>query len=417
MKKLRFHRRVLRKEEEMGGAIFEIIPYLAIPVVSGLVGWGTNALAIQMMFFPVFRRGLGILGWQGIIPGQAEKMASICVDLMLERLLDPAELYARLEPSKVARLMQPELDARLDPIVDRVVAEHFPGLWRRVPRGLRQRARDRIRRELPGVVEGLMTDVHQELETYLDLRRMVIDAFLADPALLNQLFLRCGEREFRFISRSGLLFGALFGIPLAIASAFFSPWITLGLGGLLVGWATNWLALKMVFHPNEPRGVGPFVWQGLFLRRQREVSHAYASHFAEHILFPRALFEAVLEGQAADALYATVLKHLADAVDLSLGRGKTALEWAAGARRYETMKEGVAADLFKTLPAAMTQLEDYADQTLAVGESLRENLEMLPPQQFSGVLRPIFSQDEGKLIAVGAALGMMAGTFQAFFVF
>mgnify|MGYP001434930020 CR=1 FL=1 len=55
--------------------------WLLIPVVSGLIGWGTNALAIKMLFLPLTRRGVGWLSWQGIMPAHAQRMATVCVEL------------------------------------------------------------------------------------------------------------------------------------------------------------------------------------------------------------------------------------------------------------------------------------------------------------------------------------------------
>ena len=59
--------------------------WLVIPLVSGLVGWGTNWLAIQMTFYPLEFWPLrvwqmegspfGLFGWQGIIPAKAGQMA------------------------------------------------------------------------------------------------------------------------------------------------------------------------------------------------------------------------------------------------------------------------------------------------------------------------------------------------------
>ena len=72
---------------------------------------------------------------------------------------------------------------------------------------------------------------------------------------------------------SGLWFGFLLGmIQLAVALLWDNPW-TLSFGGLIVGLATNWLALKWIFEPVNPTPiVGNLVLQGLFLRRQKEVS-------------------------------------------------------------------------------------------------------------------------------------------------
>lgn len=40
----------------------------------------------------------------------------------------------------------------------------------------------------------------------------------------------------------------------------------------MVGYITNWLAIKLIFEPVDPVKMGPFVLQGLFLKRQDEVS-------------------------------------------------------------------------------------------------------------------------------------------------
>ena len=44
-------------------------------------------------------------------------------------------------------------------------------------------------------------------------------------------------------------------------------------------------------------------------------------------------------------------------------------------------------------------------------------MQKLPPDEFEGVLRPAFQQDEWKLILAGAALGFVAGIAQLVYVF
>ena len=43
------------------------------------------------------------------------------------------------------------------------------------------------------------------------------------------------------------------------------------IGGALVGYVTNWIALKWIFEPLNPLVLGPFILQGMFLKRQKEV--------------------------------------------------------------------------------------------------------------------------------------------------
>lgn len=64
---------------------------------------------------------------------------------------------------------------------------------------------------------------------------------------------RCGTPEFRFIERSGFFFGFLFGLIQMLIFVFYDSWWVLPAFGFIVGYATNYIALYMIFRPLEPR--------------------------------------------------------------------------------------------------------------------------------------------------------------------
>jgi len=86
--------------------------YVAIPLTAAFVGWLTNWLAVQMIFYPIHFRGiplivregspLGLLGWQGIVPAKSKKMSEAMVDMVTEQLLDVREVFGRLDAMEVA---------------------------------------------------------------------------------------------------------------------------------------------------------------------------------------------------------------------------------------------------------------------------------------------------------------------------
>ena len=97
---------------------------------------------------------------------------------------------------------------------------------------------------------------------------------------------RVGEKELRFLIDSGLFFGFLLGLVQMLVWLFYdSPW-TLTLGGILVGLATNWIALKIIFEPVEPVYLffGSLKLHGLFLQRQAEVSAEFAEYLTSQVL-------------------------------------------------------------------------------------------------------------------------------------
>tara|TARA_Y100000310_G_scaffold159521_1_gene159089 strand:- start:477 stop:644 length:168 start_codon:yes stop_codon:yes gene_type:complete len=54
---------------------------------------------------------------------------------------------------------------------------------------------------------------------------------------------------------------------------------------------------------------------------------------------------------------------------------------------------------------------------MQIGHDLSERMQALSVEEFEGVLRPAYQQDEWKLIVTGAILGMVAGIAQLYLVF
>ena len=74
----------------------------------------------------------------------------------------------------------------------------------------------------------------------------------------------------------------------------------LPIGGVIIGYVTNWLALWMIFEPTEPRKIGPLKLHGLFLRRQPEVAGVYAEIIADDIVTANNIGDELLNGRRSD---------------------------------------------------------------------------------------------------------------------
>ncbi len=385
---------------------------LAIPLVSGLIGWGTNAVAIRMLFKPIEWMGVWRLGWQGVLPANAKRMATDCVQLMTAHLLDVKAIFTRIDPEKISALLSPALEKHAADIVEEMLSERYPNLWESLPERLRASARDRLRAQVPTVVHKVMNELREDLDRYLAVEALVVEAFVGNRALLNELFWRCGRSEFLFISRSGLFFGSLFGCVQAAVWMVIQPNWFLPVTGLFIGWLTNWVALKMVFEPQQPKTLGPIRWQGLFLMRQAEVSEAYANFFAERILHPQALVDAVLRGPATDRLMQLMQRYVAESVDHASGPARQLVRMAVGTHDWRALKREISEQLVDKIPEELSRVHQYTGEALDLKQELTTNLKGLSSAQFEEVLRPLFQQDESTLIAVGAVLGALAGCIQ-----
>jgi uncharacterized membrane protein YheB (UPF0754 family) len=390
--------------------------YASMPLVAAAIGYVTKLLAIRMMFEPIeFVGRPPYLGWQGIVPRNAERMATIACDLMTSRLISPREIFRRIDPHRVAREIEAPMLATVEAITREVAAQYQPGLWEVLPERAREAIVRRIKDESPAVVARIMQDMQRNIENVFDLKDMVVRSLMRDKTLLNRVFREAGHKEFRFIAHSGIYFGFVIGLVQALTWALtHSPWVMPLFGGF-TGWFTDWLALKMIFEPKEPRRYfGLVQWQGLFLKRRREVAADYGALIAREIITPRNILESVLTGPLADNLYSLVLRHVQKAVDDQAGMARPLIAFAVGGARYQEMKQATARKLMDRLPEAMRHVEAYAADAMDLRNTLVAKMQQLTPEEFEGLLRPAFQQDEWILIAVGAALGFLVGELQVF---
>lgn len=390
------------------------ILYLSMPFVAAAIGYGTKVVAIKMMFKPLkFVGWRPFFGWQGIVPSKAATMASIACDLMMERLLKPEDVFNKLDPHRVAEEIREPLIRSVEDITREVAAEYQPGLWEAAPESVKRLIIQRIQNEAPHMVEQIMEDIKSNITRVFDLKDLVINALVRDKELLNRVFLEAGHVEFKFIRNSGIYFGFAIGIIQAVVWAFTHNIWVIPLFGLFTGWFTDWLALKMIFNPKQPvRYLGLFEWQGLFLKRRKQVAARYGELVASEIVTPAAVIEAILKGPMSDRLFGLVQKQVQRTLDEQSGFAKPLVVFAVGSTKYQEMKRSVSEKVMQHLPETLSHMEAYAEEAMDLKNLMVEKMQELTEEEFEGLLRPAFQQDEWILITVGALLGFLVGELQ-----
>ena len=80
--------------------------------------------------------------------------------------------------------------------------------------------------------------------------------------------------------------------------------------GLIVGWFTDWLALKMIFNPKRPIDVLGSASRACSSSAASEVAADYGALIADEIITPRKVIEAVLSGPLSDRVFAMVRRQV-----------------------------------------------------------------------------------------------------------
>ncbi|ACY14499.1 DUF445 domain-containing protein [Haliangium ochraceum] len=388
---------------------------LLIPVVSAVVGWATNVVAIKMMFYPVDFVGVWKLGWQGIVPANATRMASASTQIITEKLLRLDELFANFDAEHFTGAhLEEVMDETVEQVIEETAAKYAPEMWAGAQEAAKGHVRQMVRADVERVLSEILAEVGTQIEDILDLEAIVVDTAERDRAIIGEMFQTVGAKEFDFIRRSGGYFGFLFGLVQLGAWLLWPEWWLLPTFGFFVGYVTNFLALKLIFEPAEPKRIGPWTLQGLFHKRQAVVAEEFSKMVSRDILNPENMVSKMISGPGGDKLFAIVTRHV-DALVTRYAQNPL-IGAMIPADKWDEARVELHRRLREELPKPGGFLHVFAREAVDIYSELVERMVDLDAKSFEGILRPPFQQDEWKLIIAGGVLGLGAGLLQLLYL-
>eukprot|EP01041_Mallomonas_annulata_P005739 gene5739-11607_t len=355
------------------------LSYLTIPICAALVGYVTNWVGVKMLFYPIEWKGipivkwpdqpLGLFGWQGIVPAKRLVMSNRLVDVTISRLLNIKDVFNRLEPIEVANMLTPTItNVIFNGLVPSPVLRYF--------------------------LTKTSTEIIKNMDDILDIKKLVVTSLSTDPTILGNFFQKVAAKELAFLVDSGLIFGFILGIFQMIQWLFFPANWTLPAVGALVGYITNWIALKWIFEPLTPTKYGPFTIQGMFLKRQKDVSKDFCEYLTKDTLTSTKLWESILfEIKSKLKIKSIITKNIPILTEKQIDDIILCLQNNIGKNNIHP-------------------IHGYTNRKLELKDTLITAMNRLSPAQFERVLHPIFEEDELTLILSGGVLGALSGFLQ-----
>jgi uncharacterized membrane protein YheB (UPF0754 family) len=410
-----------------------LIDLISIPLFTGVIGYITNWSGVVMLFKPLRFYGMrmpglkllwpflprrvqvipaiskdGRFGWQGIVPSRVDKMASIAVDKALSKVGSISDFYQQLEPDKIADHLVATSRVEIRDTVERIMEREHPQLWHDLPPSVKAALHARVQQQLPVIVRSITDEIGKHVDQLIDAKLMVIRHFQEHPELMNEMLQQVGKKELRFMQNFGFYFGFPMGIVLVFVLQAFPYWWVLPLGGVIIGYVVNYIGIAMIFEPVNPRKIGPFTFQGLFLKRQPEVSDVFAKLIAEEVINLKNVGHELLHGPRSDRTHQMLETTLRPAIDKALGPAQAAVRVAIGTREYDRIRASVATEA-ADIGSALADEEFGRQQAKKIKDFVAAQMRKLSPEDFSELLRSAIKQDEWLLFVHGGVLGFGAG--------
>jgi uncharacterized membrane protein YheB (UPF0754 family) len=387
--------------------------YLSMPFVAAFVGWSTKIVALEMLYRPVEFKGIGPIGWQGIVPRRAGKVGSKTIELLTKNLLKPEELLDRIDAEEAIEALRAPLVQAVDEISRDLAEQIRPGLWDSLPEAARNAVKARMQTQVPRITEKILTEMKADLSRYVDLQFLAVTTLVRNKDKLNKLMRGLSNDAMAFMRRSGIYFGLGIGLLQMVAWGLFkNPWIMPAFG-FAVGFISDYVALNMLFRPVQPKKYLGFIpFQGLLHAQRDKITRDYAKIMADDLFSPEILFDGVIKGPGADKLFALVAKEIDASIDAQTGIAGPIVVLAVGTERYRALKDTVVKLVLERLPSTLLEAQDYATGVIDLENTIVEKMHQLTNDEYESILRPVFKDDEPLVIAVGAILGGIVGEIQ-----
>lgn len=393
--------------------------FAVLSVVGAVIGYTTKWTSVQLIFRPSTYVGIGRLGWQGVVQRRSPKFALGIADTL--RVVAPLDrMLERIDSEELAALVMDALGERLDDVAPEVMEGLSPGVWTQAPDQVRDLIRTQLRREAAGTVLEVIEEARSLLPGIMDFDSLALDLFSGQNSdRLARLIRKIGDRELRVVVLYGAFVGFFVGLVEALVYLAFDRWWLLPAIGALDGLVNNWMGIQMIFRPLEAkRYLGLFRYQGLFPARQAQIAHDYAQMMAAEVLSPVSVGVRLQKAGQLEPVSKAAYEILRQRIRSQV----VALAPLFGLTPSPDLEHRILEAATSAVAGGGIPLEDlsrvtaYLEDRLQVAATIEDELASMSKQDFEGILRGIFEEDEPLLVGIGGVIGALIGCLQAVLV-
>jgi len=192
-----------------------------------------------------------------------------------------------------------------------------------------------------------------------------------------------------------------------------TPWLVLPAVGAAIGYLTNWLAVKMLFRPREPRRVLGVTFQGLVPRRQADLAASVARTVEEELLSVEEIQELVTRLAESERVRALLHGRIDALIDEQL-RGFGPLVRAFVTQDLiEKLKTRIEKEIVVFIEGLSGELHRGLGEHLDIHEMVRSRMVAFPLGRLEEIVHRIAKRELRHIEWLGGALGGVIGVVEA----
>ncbi len=179
-----------------------------------------------------------------------------------------------------------------------------------------------------------------------------------------------------------------------------------------IGWFTNWIAIKMLFHPREPKKILGIAFQGIFPKNQTQFAAKLGKLVGEELLSFKDIADKITHPDNIEKVMPVVETHIDHFLRVKLVEKMPVISMFIGEKTITELK-GVFMEELKTLfPTLMESYINNLQQDLDLEKIVTEKVAAFSSDKLEQILNSIMSKEFRFVEIIGAVLGFIIGLLQ-----
>lgn len=179
-----------------------------------------------------------------------------------------------------------------------------------------------------------------------------------------------------------------------------------------IGWFTNWIAIKMLFHPKEPVSILGFKIQGIFPKRQAQFAQKLGALVARELIHFDDIAAKLKDKEQLAAVSTVIESHIDTFLRVKLQEKLPVISMFIGDNTIGKLKEGMMEEINTLLPEVIGKYADGLSQKVDIEKMVTDKVANFSSDKLEEILVSIMNKEFRFVEIIGGVLGFLIGLIQ-----
>jgi uncharacterized membrane protein YheB (UPF0754 family) len=179
-----------------------------------------------------------------------------------------------------------------------------------------------------------------------------------------------------------------------------------------IGWVTNWVAIKMLFHPREPKKILGITFQGIFPKRQQQFAQRLGKLVSAEFLSFDDIEQKISNPANLQKVMPMIETHVDDFLRIRLKEQMPMISMFIGDKTISSLKETFMKEIESLFPQVMKQYAGNLKAELDLEQIVTQKVSAFSSDKLEEVLYQIMSKEFRFVEIIGAVIGFIIGALQ-----